>query len=557
MQHETDPECHVQGLKELVNAVPKKHAKRIEKFLGWLADQQVKRIDRFVFLSFGKDIGSRCVLAYLLEAVRSLEERSPEVVRELKFAMRDHRRRCDGVRMISDMVKAPWWRPFVPRCDVEQLGAIELAKIDDWLSWMHRHKITSPKVANYLEYASQWESELPLINLHRNLKKLGVVGLPAIEIRLSEAIVQKRASSTMRRAPRSPRRKWPREMSVAALDLPKPWRDAMAHLKKDAFINGKSTENSGMLPSTEKVLRGLCWVQRELNQTPELTANAVKQYAFELRQRDCRSATLELHVSLLLRFMRQIDCEKSDIAEVASLHRRLVADTKKEVPLKFGRLMKVGGTAQILQRAVDLMASAEKEETFSVRVQKLNASVALALFCLLPLRAADTNLRWGRNIYFEGGRYRIFVRISKSDEVYSSQLCEFLSPFLDSLLLRGCDVTFLEAMRKEAIAGEQHLFAHATGRPMSDRRVSNIWTRYVKCGIHIARTMVHTELGKLGTTGIAQALALCAHRHPTTAKYYQGKAMSDALLLKSSIALLDGFSESEVAEYFPELESFG
>lgn len=555
MQHDTmiSP---IELLRELVQSAPKKHALRIERLLNWLSAQQISYLDRTVFLSFGKTIGTHGVLVDLAHTLRLHLDDNATLIRELSAAVRDHRRRCHGVRMISEITSAPWWKPFLRHCDVNKMGAVELTKIDDWLSWMHHRKITSPTVNDFLDFASRWDSAEGLESLRRHLKKMGAIALPATEVRLSEAIVRKRATYVHRNGPRRPRRKWPRCKSVPVYDLPKSWRDLLTYLKQEALLDGKPKDREGTLPSTEKALRALCWVCRQAEIDDQMSAETVKLYELTLRERGCRASTREIQVSLLLRFMKKAETPENDIAMISSLHRQLIAETKKEVPLKFGRLAKIGGTKQILQKAVDLLAIAEKEKSFFFRSKQLSGAAALALFTLLPLRVSDTQLRWGRNISFENGQYRIFVKISKSEAPYSSHLCEFLTPFLNALLLQGCDERYLEMMRNEAIAEERHVFAHADGRAVSPQRVKNLWTRHVGCSVHIARTLVHTELGKLGSEGIAEALALCAHRHPSTARFYQGKAMADALLLKSTAALLEGFSDAEIAEHFPDLDGF-
>lgn len=59
----------------------------------------------------------------------------------------------------------------------------------------------------------------------------------------------------------------------------------------------------------------------------------------------------------------------------------------------------------------------------------------------------------------------------------------------------------------------------------------------------------------MGRDGVEMALSLCAQRDPKTAKFYQGKAMHDALLLESNQVLISGFSEDVIAKHFPSMSN--
>lgn len=205
-------------------------------------------------------------------------------------------------------------------------------------------------------------------------------------------------------------------------------------------------------------------------------------------------------------------------------------------------------------RAIDLLAASRSERSLELRVAKLNAAATLALFSLIPLRVKDTNLLWGVHVAHTGQRYRLDIRTSKCGTEFHGEVCDFVTPFLDALLLRGCDETYLGMKRQEALRSKQALFAHANGRHMSNRRVANLWQRHIECGPHIARSVVHTELGRMGREGTELALSLCAQRDPKTAKFYQGKAMHDALLLEANRLLLSGFSNDTIEKHFPSIE---
>ena len=153
----------------------------------------------------------------------------------------------------------------------------------------------------------------------------------------------------------------------------------------------------------------------------------------------------------------------------------------------------------------------------------------LAIWILLPLRLGDGQLLWGRDMRFDGARYRVDIETRKEEEPLRGALHEVLRPFLDALVLHGMDPVWLPQMRERAIVEELPLFRAVNGRQLAESYPSRVWRQHFGTGAHISRTRVHSELGQLGPEGVEAALALNAQRDPRTAADYQSDAVERAL----------------------------
>ncbi|PFG63743.1 hypothetical protein AXZ77_2355 [Thioclava sp. ES.031] len=526
-----------------------KHHLRIQRFQRWLKDRDLPHVDRFVFLDFAEDVATRGVLADLQKSLLRVLPDWEFVRGELHAAVVDHRRRVDGVRMRSDILQAEWWLPFLPQNRMDKLHIHEVNRLDEWLRFLHERDIRLPKSQDYIEFAGKWASEAPLTALKTTFGKLEIPKIPwvAEELDLAiSAIRAKRFGSGKRN-----RSSWPLKKSVTRDALPTEWQSLLNDV--EAGGGEGSPLSTGFLPTVEVALRTLCFCCQDIGLPCEINRETTLALVEELKQRGARNATIEINISALRRFAKLLGLDETVMADLRNIERDFFCKKQSDIPKKFKKLEQVGSVGKVLGRATDLLAASRFEQSLELRMAKLNAAATLALFSLIPLRVRDTNLLWGVHVTHTGGRYRIDVRTSKTGSEFHGEISDFVTPFLDALLLRGCDEAFLGEKRVEAIKSRRSLFAHANGRHMSDKRVANLWKRHLKCGPHIARSIVHTELGRMGREGVEMALSLCAQRDQRTAKFYQGKAMHDALLLETNGLLLSGFSNDLIEEHFPPL----
>lgn len=527
-----------------------KHSLRIQRFQRWLKDRDVPHVDRFVFLDFAADVATRGVLADLQKSLlRVLPDR--EFLRtELHAAVVDHRRRVDGVRMRSEILQAEWWLSFLPQSRMDNLHIHEVSRLDEWLRYLHERRIRFPKSHDYVEFAGKWATEVPLTALKATFEKLEIPQIPCVAVELDLAISALRARRFG--SGRKVRSSWPLEKSVSSSALPTEWQNILAGVEAGG---GEGTPLSpGFLPTVETALRTLCFCCQDLELPCEINRGTALALVNELKGRGTTNATIEINISALRRFAEVLGLDRGIMADLRNIEQDFFRKKQADIPKKFARLEELGSVDGVLGRAIDLLAASRKERSLELRVAKLNAAATLALFSLIPLRVKDTNLLWGVHVTHTGQRYWLDIRTSKCGTEFHGEVCDFVTPFLDALLLRGCDETYLGMKRQEALQSKQALFAHANGRHMSNRRVANLWQLHIECGPQIARSVVHTELGQMGRKGVEMALSLCAQRDSRTARFYQGKAMHDALLLEANGLLLSGFSNDIIEKYFPPIE---
>lgn len=550
MQHETVSSSEILAIKP--GGRPHgKHSLRIRRFQKWLEKHNAPAIDRFVFLDFAEAVGTRGVLVDLQKSLPRLLPNRELFKLELQAAVIDHRRRVEGNKMRSEILQAKWWRPFLPQSNLDQLHIHEVSRLNDWLQYLHNHNIRSPVSQDYMSFAAKWESEVPLVSLQSTFNKLDIPKVPSIEEELNLAISALRARK--KRTGVKSRTSWPLQLSVSRSALPSCWQDILTFVETD---NRQSVPISvGFLPTVEVALRTLCYCCHKLGLPVEINRETSLALVAELTRRNAANSTIQITVSALWRFARVLRVSDEVLDNLRNIERDFNRKSEADVPKKFETLDKIGSVNNVLGRAVNLLSASRSQRSLELRMANLNAATAVALFALIPLRVADTNMKWGEHLTHTGGRYRMDLSTSKCGVEFHGEICDFVTPFLDALLLRGCDTIFLERKRNEALQAKKPVFAHANGRHISNKCVRNYWQRHIGCGPHIARSVVHTELGTMGLKGVEMALSLCAQRDPRTAKFYQGKAMHDALLIQSNLLLLSGFSDADIREHFPAIEN--
>lgn len=527
-----------------------KHTLRIQRFQRWLKDRDVHHVDRFVFLDFAADVATRGVLADLQKSLHRVLPDWEFLRGELHAAVVDHRRRVDGVRMRTEILRAEWWLPFLPQSRMDRLHIHEVSRLDEWLRYLNERGIRSPRSRDYVEFATKWDSEAPLTALKTTFEKLEIPKIPWVSEELDLAISAIRAKRFG--SGKKTRSSWRLTKSVSRDALPMEWQILLGDVRTGG---GEGTPlSTGFLPTVEVALRTLCFCCQDLELPREINRRTALALVNELKRRKATNATIEINISALRRFAAVLGLDQGVMADLRNIERDFFYKKQSDIPKKFARLDELGSVDGVLGRAIDLLAASRSERSLELRVAKLNAAATLALFSLIPLRVKDTNLLWGADVTHTGQRYRLDVRTSKCGTEFHGEVCDFVTPFLDALLLRGSDETFLDMKRNEALQSRQALFAHANGRHMSNRRVANLWQRHVECGPHIARSAVHTELGRMGRKGVEMALSLCAQRDSRTARFYQGKAMHDSLLLEANGLLLSGFSNDIIEKHFPPIE---
>lgn len=553
------------------------HRRSIQRFQDWLVNQNKLTIDAQTFLEYAGVRKSTDLLYTLKCALETEIGKETAILQPLKIAIVDQRRRSNKLKLVTEMVKSPWWRPFLGEEKVHNLTASEIDRFDSFLSWLNTNKISSLSEYDYLRFAEGNRSIGPLEGLLVTFRKLGVPKIAEIEIALSAAIVTKRYECSAYTA--HPRTHWDRALSVTLDELPETWRSTLSSLKCEDDQRINHAIPASVLKVTEETARSYVFFCRRNGFSTSYNVETIVGYVRHLKQRSVKASTRAISLRSLRRLYSYLPGENVDEVFFRRFIAEQVRETKYEVDKNFindnviklnikteniecedvqielkEKIKKPESFDEVLSQAVKLLKTSHAASTHAKRMACLKDAIALALFTLVPLRSSDTNIALGTHITYTGKRYRIDIETSKTGQGIHTELCNFLTPFLDALVLQGCDVRLLHQQRKAAIERKLSLFCHGNKRSYSKQRVANIWRKLFRCGPHLARKLLHDELGRLGPKGLEMALLLCAQKDPKTAEFYRGKAAYDARMLLTQAVLVEDFTDEQLAQFAPDLD---
>ena len=527
------------------------HLRTLDRFIAFAEAQGIVTPTVDDFLAFCEGDRSTRKLKVLQRAFNELLPVTAPARQTVSEAIRRKlpRKSRKDWRTREELRSDPLFEPYRQLPSFETIPVEYLRALSRFLSFMRIHGVKKPSVDHYLTYAKDAQSVRSLDQLAKAFDAL-LPGNPSSIGPLREAITQKRSATRTPKA-RGPGR--PARRRLAVTELPADWQRCLKSLR---------IRSEPVAKSMEDMLREYAFVQRQAGLPLAITVDGVRRFeAFRTAQAAAkenpqyegqgdRPATRHIYAKRIREFVELLHLDPLLIAALRQHERRLNRELASVVPLKFGRLDDLPGLAETWGLAVRLLLEGEQAKRRGTKLRLLNEAAVIALWTLMPLRRGDGQLRWGRDVWFDGERYRIDIVTKKEGEPLQGRLHEALTSFLDALTLRGVDRAYLREMRAQAEAEELPLFRHHTGRQFKETYFYGVWKKHMGTGAHISRTRVHSELGKLGPEGVRSALALCAQRDPRTAAAYQSEAVSRALrekgqdmidaLLTEAAALEDG-----------------
>ena len=529
------------------------HRRRIDRFRAWHADHGTGTPDRYNLLKYAAEVGSYSVIRNLEKSFQAILKKGDPFLGELTVARLDHSRRKDGIPMVVEITAAPWWAPFRQGAGLDRLSYAQVKHIDRFLRWITDKGITRPNRETFLSYVIEARSSTPLRDLQRAFAQLKGVTAEAIIVELPQAITEKYRAARQEKP--NERRPQPRHLSISPDELPAELRAALTAMRRGTRRGGRKPPAPDIVTGIEGALCQLGHICRVNDYDVKITPETVRAYLLDVEARSPRAATREIRGTQLLRFIRYsgfgIACEAS-LKEYAKRQNKI---SSRQIRKKEIKAHDIGGPNAVLSRAVDLLAKAQDERSVTWRMTRLNHALALAFTMLMPLRVQDTLLQFGTNITWSGKEYWIDTRTQKTQAPVYGPLPDFLTPFINGVLLQGREPSLVDTLRTEAEGAHRPLFLKGDGKPPRPYFVSYVWRTHFNTGNHIARTLVHDALGQKGVAGVAEALALCAQRDPRTALHYQTRALADARRIQALQTLVAEFSEDDITAYFPDLDA--
>lgn len=325
--------------------------------------------------------------------------------------------------------------------------------------------------------------------------------------------------------------------SVSCRELPAFWQTVLDDLEAGKRVAGRKISTS-TARNMRSYARQLIWSARQAKLPDEISIATLSAYHQDLTDRGLRASSFAFQFGFLRLLARFVQSEK----EVDEALREIVADYQRlangSVKLKEGRFAQFASIDLLFDHAFILLDQGLAETHGTKRVTLLVDAAAIAFLTLIPLRNADTVLRWGEHISIDASGiddwvYRIDTSISKTCVDFGGKLHPILNPFLEALLLQGRHPAFLHRRLAEAIANREPVFPLSNRNARSSYGLSRRWRARLGTGSHIARTQAHTLLGALGPKGVCSALALCAQRSYATRLHYQDISLDRALMRQS------------------------
>jgi hypothetical protein len=540
-----------------INEIGLRELRTLDAFFVWTERQAVQVPSVEDFLAFTADIASTRRLENLRTAFDRIAPEGAAISQTVRAAIRKKNKRCRSCdRRPRDVIIAG--AHFTPYRQITALAAVpveDLRVLDRFLVFAEARRIEIPSVVDFLRFAGDVSSSRRLRSLKLALKTI-LPGNPAVLLTLQEAIRQKSPEKTERLPKPRPAARYRVPLSA----LPPEWQAALSAMRAGQEIGGLRPAAKSTLKNMEEVLREYARVMRDAGLPVTITIDGVRWLeAARTRRAQARRnktyqeqgdrpATRHTAVQRIRAFAQHLGLDPLLISALQAHENSLRRDLRRVVPLKFAKLDRLPDLGETWALAIRLREESQHAPRRQTKLRLLNEATMIALWTLLPLRLADGQLRWGRDLSWTGQGYRVDIDTQKADVALSGRLHERLTAFLDALVLQGVDPAYLEVMRATALAEELPLFRDITGRMLALGQPSKVWAKHMGTGAHISRSRVHTELGRLGPEGITAALAINAQMDTRSAVFYQGQAVARARVARGQDMMEELLDAADVTE---------
>ncbi|MCO8146385.1 hypothetical protein NHN26_14245 [Rhodovulum tesquicola] len=522
--------------------IPVRELRMLDRFLAWAEARSLETPCIDDLLALAEEIGSARALADLRLAFGKFlpaDAQIRAVVQEAIRMQKPRSRRCDR-RSREEILSGAHFAPYRDLPGMSDVALEDLRVLDRFLVFAVQNGVEIPTPRDFLAFSADTTSSRRLRALEAALARL-LPGNPAVVLTLREAI-QLKTPEKERRKPAKPR---PADLSLPLSDLPLGWQRTLAALRAGGALDGHEALAKSVVTSMEETLRAYARTMTDNGLPIALSLTGIRLHEDRLRARGRRPATLHTATMRLRQFGHRIG-EEAYILEALKTHEKTLRRAKRGVvPLKEARLAAIPDLQETWSLALGLLEASHGPGDRASLFRLRNEAAVLALWTLLPLRLEDGTLRWGEHVVFEDGQYWIDITTNKEGVPLRGRLHPRLTRFLDALVLQGVDPAYLPEMRERAQERRAPLFRKSDGAALSKGYPSTVWRKHLGTGAHIARTRIHTELGKLGPAGVDAALALCAQIDPESRLFYQGKAVAAAQMARGQELVEGLFAEFE------------
>ncbi|TKD17653.1 hypothetical protein FBT96_13145 [Rhodobacter capsulatus] len=460
------------------------------------------------------------------------------------FGRADSRR--ESIREIS---ARPHWEGIINVDDIDRLvilGHISVAgleKLDRIISVAVRHKEVDVAALR----SGTLEMTVSDLSLARKTMWRLFDAHPLL--RSLDKVIALRSPGSGVRAPYPARA---RRMSVHLHELPDALQVAFLHMEAGLVGGNGTVPVPAMIITMRTKVCELAKAAKDVGLSVSMCVETVTAYerSMATREKPLSPKTVLSSMRQIRDFARYIGISPDLEEHLAARLRLHDARSLRSVPQKEAKIAKLPTYSDIFGLALDLLGRAAAM-AHPRRAQHLrNAAVALTLLCPFPLRVADTQLRFGDQIRWEGGEYWLRFHVSKTRRPFNAPVIPVFGFFLDQLILQGAASEHLTRLREDCFARGRALFTNYDDTDVHDRYPSYLWSKYLGTGCHAARTHLHDSFGRLGTRGVELAMAACDHRSERTAEAYRTRAFEMLALEQAQNRITAGIFDAEWQAYF-------
>ncbi len=455
-------------------------------------------------------------------------------------------------RMAQDIVDAPHWAPIRDLHDIPllvlngELTIAQLRRLDEFLAYHAREGYPELTKEFFCAFAKDLTFDR-FITLRRPFELL-FERSPAHR-ELEKALACKRRGGSRDLTPYPQRR---RRFSVYPQELPAAWQQALADMELGLPGVACAAPAPSMITTTRTKLCELMKVIRDQGLAPELSIETLSAYEHSLfhREEQLSPRTINSALRQLRAFGDYIGVEPALRAHFADRLRLWENKVNRTPSYKEAKVLALPTYAEIFGMAFDMFGEADRISNPRHAQRRRNVAVAITLFCPFPMRLADTYIRFGDELDWDGRNYRLNICISKTKVPYYPTIIPAFGFLIDQLVLQGSTSDHLDVLRQECLRRRRPLFVTHEDEAMHPGYVSQAWEEALKTGCHAARTKLHDELAELGQEGVELAMRACGQRSEKTAEFYRTRAYELAVMKQVHEGMLSGITEDEWAAHF-------
>lgn len=447
----------------------------------------------------------------------------------------------------------PHWQPNAASPILLGMPLTELQALDSLIEFMMEHGCTELRPSDCRVWARLNNDSTAIEHAIAALIKTdGPEALPLAPLRAAERTLT--ACARFAGISREPRRAYQRKISLYPEDLPMDWQQHLGRIR-DRKDDGEIKLAPDLL---DRMTRKLCQYGRYLQENgmaldfdiPSLRAF----YAYETtrisnRGAALRPATITATFSDLRDFLRFSKAyPKPLVKELDKLLQKLRDRASVETARKFAALAAIDITT-IHPRAEEVLEDVARQTNPAKRVIKRNRAMAIAVPPLTPLRREWHDLRFGRDLVWTEGRYRLRdyklrkTRHLPGREEYPGSVHPSVQHFVDARLLQDDDPKYLDALRDAAEEEEWPLFVHPDGTFVAENYVSQVWSSEFGTGAHICRSIVYDVVFAISEDATLAGMLINDHTSRQARKKYTGDRAKAAALVAAGKEI-DDISEA-------------